>query len=281
MPLKVLARLAAGIPRVDLEIQLENPACDHRLQVLFPLPFKVAEADYDGHYEIVRRPTSLPLAEPDWAELPAAEKPMRSFVAARQDAQGLMVATRGLREASVSPQGVIAITLLRSFGWLSRNDLATRKGGAGPHLPTPEGQVLGKHVFHLSLIPFAGDLLQARLQAQAFQSKMRAVGSTLHDGPLPPSGSLLSIDNPSFDLTAVKTAEDGRGLIVRGVNLAHEPASLQLTSMLPLQSASRTRIDESSLHELQVERAHTLSVRLQPLELLSLRLEPLGPDGQG
>jgi alpha-mannosidase len=280
MPIKVLARLTDGIPRVDLEIHLENTACDHRLQVLFPLPFKVIKADYDGHFEIIHRPTALPPAELDWAEQPVKEKPMRSFVAASQDAQGLMIATRGIREASVSPQGVIAITLLRSFGWLSRNDLATRKGGAGPNLPTPKGQALGKHIFHLSLIPFDGNVLQARLQAQAFQSKMKAVGSALHDGILPASGSLLSIDNPSFDLTAVKKAEDGRGLVVRGVNLAHKPTDIQLTSMLPLQSASRTRMDETSLHELQVESGHILNIRLQPLEILTLRLDPVGSDDQ-
>ena len=68
---------------------------------------------------------------------------MRAFVTASCEGSGLMVASRGLREAGVSPQGTIAITLLRCFGWLSRSDLLTRKGGAGPMLATPGGQSPG------------------------------------------------------------------------------------------------------------------------------------------
>lgn len=273
MPVHVSVHLMTGIPRVDMQITLDNQAEDHRLQILFPLPFEVTEADYDGHYQIVHRATSLSSGEPDWAEQPVKEVPMRNFVAAIGDAGGLMIASRGLRESSVSPEGIIAVTLLRCFGWLSRDDLATRKGGAGPQILTPAGQVPGKHTFHLSLIPFDGDLHSARAQAVAFQTALRAVGTTIHTGSLPSSASLLSIDHPAFDLSAVKTSEDGQGLVIRGVNLSHQPLTINTRCQLPIRSANKARIDETPLEMLPVEKSSQLKMEIGPHEIITLRLD--------
>lgn len=281
MPLHVRVRLMTGIPRVDMEITLDNLAEDHRLQVLFPLPFEVTEADYDGHYEIVRRATAIPSGEPDWAEQPAMEVPMRNFAAASGDIGGLMIASHGLREARVSPEGVIAVTLLRCFGWLSRDDLATRKGGAGPQITTPGGQVPGKHTFHISMIPFDGDPLSARAQAVAFQTTLRAVGTTIHPGKLPSSASLLSIDHPAFALSTVKIAEDGQGLVMRGVNLSHQPLNVGMRCLLPIRSASKARIDETPLEVLPVEKGSQLKMEVGPQEIITLRLDLDPPRSQG
>ncbi|UCF61701.1 MAG: hypothetical protein JSV37_03175, partial [Anaerolineaceae bacterium] len=95
LPIRIKAKLVHGIPRVDLEIKLENHADDHRLQTHFHAPFEVSEADYDGHFEIVRRSTKVPVAGSDWIEQPTHEVPMRNFVAVRDKDQGLMISTRG------------------------------------------------------------------------------------------------------------------------------------------------------------------------------------------
>jgi hypothetical protein len=46
----------------------------------------------------------------------------------------------------------LALTLVRSIGWLSRRDLVTRGVGAGPDLATPEAQGLGADVFEFELL---------------------------------------------------------------------------------------------------------------------------------
>src|SRR5204863_408878 len=51
----------------------------------------------------------------------------------------------------------LALALLRAVGWLSRDDLITRTGHAGPALETPGAQVLGDHRFRYSLFFHAGD----------------------------------------------------------------------------------------------------------------------------
>ncbi|MHA1412213.1 MAG: hypothetical protein ACTSO4_06310, partial [Promethearchaeota archaeon] len=47
---------------------------------------------------------------------------------------------------------ILAITLLRCVGWLSRGDFESRRTDAGPSLYTPGAQCIGKHKFDLSLV---------------------------------------------------------------------------------------------------------------------------------
>ena len=101
------------------------------------------------------------------------------------------------------------MTLLRCFGWLSRDDLATRKGGAGPLVETPGGQERGVHRFELSLIPFSGDVRHVVPEADAFQAGLRAEVTPIHSGRLPPSVSLLAVNPSDVRLSAMKAAEDG------------------------------------------------------------------------
>jgi hypothetical protein len=114
LPVRVRARLTPGLPRLDLEIEVDNRAEDHRLQVLFPGGRPTSEALSDGAFEIIARATAPRSGAAEWAEQPVPEFPMRDFVADRP-IDGLMVCTRGLREASVSPEGMIlhAAALLR------------------------------------------------------------------------------------------------------------------------------------------------------------------------
>ena len=85
-----------------------------------------------------------------------------------------MIANLGLPEAAAlraeDGSAVIALTLLRSVGWLSRDDLWNRQGHAGPPLATPEAQVLGLHQFNYRIIPHDGDWLKASQMAHAYQT---------------------------------------------------------------------------------------------------------------
>ncbi len=287
IPVEASVSLIPGLPQVEIDLRIDNRAEDHRLQVLFPLGQAVEEGIYDGAFEIVRRPTRLPAFDSDWIEQPVAEAPMRAFVAAQAGDRGLAIASRGLREASVSPEGVMAVTLLRSFGWLSQDDLGTRKGGAGPKVETPGGQEPGLHVFHLCVIPFQADLLTAAGQAHDYQVPMRGISSDLHAGKLPASGSFLKWEPGSFALTAVKPSATGDALIVRGVNLGDTGIVVGLECLLPIRRAARVRLDEAEVSEVAVDGGRRLTVPLGSHKLLCLRLElasanpqMLMPDGE-
>lgn len=278
VPIGAIITLIPGLPQVELELRVDNRAEDHRLQVFFPLGLSAEEGLYDGAFEIVRRPTRQPESDSAWVEQPVAEAPMRGFVAAQAGGRGLAIAARGLREASVSTEGVVAITLLRSFGWLSRDDLSTRKGAAGPKLETPAGQEPGPHVFHLSLLPFQDDLMPAANLAYDYQAPMRGIGTGVHAGSLPTSASLLTWEPGCFALTAVKPSAIGESVIVRGVNLGDDEVVVRLECLLPIRTATRLRLDEAELGEVVVDNRRRVSLPLGPHQLLTLRLELASSD---
>ena len=109
IPILSRISLAPGIPRVDIHTEIDNRAKDHRLRVHFPAPFTVTEADYDGHFEVVRRPIGVPEKGEDWVEDPRPEVPQRAFTDISNGQIGLMIANRGLPEVEVIQYGGYAL----------------------------------------------------------------------------------------------------------------------------------------------------------------------------
>src|SRR5262249_12903058 len=147
-----------------------NTARDHRLRVLFPMPFAAATAAAEDTFAVTLRPArqlepaSGEQAWDEWAEPPLNTQPQKRFVDLSDGTHGLGVLNRGLPEheglavpgAAGTAVSAVALTLLRCVEWLSRDDLATRRGHAGPPLHTPEAQGLGTHVFEYALVPHPG-----------------------------------------------------------------------------------------------------------------------------
>ncbi len=240
----VLSRitLPPGVPRIDIQTDVDNVAADHRLRVHFPAPVVVPEAHYDGHFEVVRRDMGVPRKGEGWLEDPRPEVPQRAFVDVSDGTVGLTVANRGLPEVEVlkgfeGTSTVIALTLLRCVGWLSRDDLPERQGHAGPALETPGGQMRGTWSFHYSVIPHAGDWRESHQQALAYQTGLRAVETGIHEGENPPQGAFIAPLPGGFVVSAVKATDDGSGWLMRGYNVSPETITLNVR---PLRRFSRT-----------------------------------------
>jgi mannosylglycerate hydrolase len=272
VPILARLELSGEAGHVRVQIGIDNQAEDHRLQVLLPLGAPVSHGVYAGHFETVHRPTSVDPGGEDWIEQPQPQQPMRGLILVGDGQRGLGVAARGLYEGSVSADGVIAVTLLRAFGWLSRDDLSSRRGGAGPQLPTPGGQCLGQREFELLLFPWDGDEHAGTQTAEAFQTGLRAAGTSLHGGTLPHQGAFLSIEGQGFCLTAVKTAEDGDGLIVRGYNTGAEPTQITIAGIRPIQRAILSRLDEAPLGPLHLDSQGRASLQAGPHAIVTARL---------
>ncbi len=131
--IELLATLHAGLDRVDFEVTLDNRARDHRLRAALATPVAASEALSDTSFGMVRR--SLERAEPPGTEDTYPTAPHRTLTAVESPGLSAALVSRGLYEAEVrrNPDGAaILLTLLRCVGWLSRSDLRTRRGGAGP-----------------------------------------------------------------------------------------------------------------------------------------------------
>lgn len=241
--------LTRGVRRIEVHTEFDNCAKDHRLSVHFPTGMSVQTARMDGHFDVLERPLDLPAADATWMELPRPEVPQRTFTDVSAGGRGLMLANRGLPEVAVLKRtdgtAEIALTLLRCVGWLSRDDMWVRKGHAGPGIATPDAQEQVHYTFDYVLIPHDGDWQTASQEAHAFQTPLRALVSVPSAGTLPPSAQIVQASPAEFLLTAVKTAENEQGWIVRGVNLSNAPITVCLTPFRPFPAASLVYLDES------------------------------------
>jgi alpha-mannosidase len=275
IPIVSHVTLPPGIGRIDVRTEVHNVARDHRLRVHFPAPIVVDQADHDSHFGVVRRPVGVPEKGVDWVEDPRPEVPQRAFTDISDGQVGLVIANRGLPEVEVLPGAggdttEIALTLLRCVGWLSRDDMPVRQGHAGPALETPGAQVPGTWSFDYSIIPHAGRWEQARDAAHAFQAGLRAVGTGIHAGEIPDSGSFLSTTPAEFVASAIKETEDGTGWLVRGHNSTSEPISLRMQPHRRFAHAARVNLAEDVIEVLGVARDGSVTVPVAGHQIVSV-----------
>ena len=285
IPITTVITLTQDVPRIDIHTHIENRTRDHRLRVHFPVPFKVKSAAYDGHFEIIDRKIGLPAFDrKTWVEDPRPEVPQRALVDLSEEEHGLTLANRGLPEVEVLQSGTgseIALTLLRSVGWLSRDDFQTRRGHAGPALETPAAQMPGLWEYDYSLIPHAGRKhVQPEIEAYAFETPLRTLVTPLQEGGLPSAGSFLSIhssllDDPSqpgnFILSAVKSCQEGQGWLVRGYNAGNDPLTLHLKPYRPFPQAARMNLAEERISPLPVDdQDGSITCQVNPHEIITI-----------
>jgi mannosylglycerate hydrolase len=279
LPLATRVSLSPGVRRIDLVTTVENRAGDHRLRVYFPTPICTDVSHAEGHFDVVTRPLALPRYTEAWVEQPASTHHQRTFVDVNDGRTGLLVANRGLPEYEVIPGDVnedggvtVALTLLRCVGWLSRDDLSCRREPAGPELPTPGAQCLGAHTFEYALAPHGGGWENACAQAHAFNAPLRAVAAPASNGPLPPSLSFVQVEPPAFVLTAIKRAEDGRGLIGRGYNVGRRTCEVTLRLARPLRRATRVNLNEEPQEALKVS-GGAVRLTARARQIVTVKLE--------
>jgi len=268
--------LTDGVPRVDISTTVYNVAEDHRLRVHFPSGVRADVSKADQHFGVVERPLALPEWDPEtWMEQPLGTYPQKAFVSVDDDEFGLTIANRGLPEYEVldTPAGAeIAVTLMRCVGWLSRSDISTRRGGAGPQLRTPGAQMRGRHTFEYSIIPHSGDWESAgaHVEAVQFLRPMRARWNRHGLGHIDDSASLVRVSSEAFQVSAIKRAEDGDGVIVRVYNTtAHEAETLV---DIPQLEGGVAMVNLNEEHIADVPRVQGgVAVVARPNEIVTLR----------
>ena len=269
------ATVTYGIDRVDISTDIDNACSDHRLRVHFGAPFSVDTAEYDGHFEVVSRPLTLPEFDDTWSEQPLPTHPQRDFTSISDGRTGLTVASRGLREAEALNNGKgseIALTLLRCVGWLSLDNLSTRTGHAGPpFITTPAAQMHGKHRFEYSIIPHKGAWQNSFRQAGIFNTQLKAVLSLPHPGALPGTGAFIISAPGSFVISSTKIAEDSNGLIVRGYNITSKEIDVCVKPLFTFTSAQKVRLDETRTADVSLSADGMARLKAAAHEIVTLK----------
>ncbi|MCK0115953.1 glycosyl hydrolase-related protein [Isoptericola sp. S6320L] len=256
-PVTLVVERWVGDPVLRWDVRLDNAADDHRLRFHVPVAGAPTTWQADTHWSVQDRPFGPVVgALPEAAGLEAAigTAPAHTFAVAGQGTARVAVLldalpeVQGLDAAATGGPHEIAVTLLRSVGWLSRFDLRTRTTGAGPAFEVPEAQCHGERRVRLGVVVGADatdDLALARTAAahhvplRADQLRAPAARRRSPRGAAPRvQGALVS---------AFKPAESGEGVVLRVANPSARPASAVVHLPGWARRVAETRLDERTL----------------------------------
>ena len=173
--------LEAGEPFVRVEVELREPVARS------PGPLSRAAcgrgdgSSAQGQYAVVDRGLDV---EGGHGEVPLATFPAHGFV----QTEGVSALLDHIVEYEVVDGRELALTLLRSFGWISRNANPYREDPAGPEVPVPGAQLIGERSMRFALMPHAGSWATASVVATAerYQHGVLVVRGT---GPVEAEGA--------------------------------------------------------------------------------------------
>ncbi|WP_067826007.1 glycoside hydrolase family 38 C-terminal domain-containing protein [Actinomadura kijaniata] len=191
--------LRAGEPFLRLGVAFDNRCADHRVRLHLPLPRRAGSSFAEGQFAVVERGLT---AEGGFGERPVPTFPASGFVAAG----GLAALLEHPAEYEIV-DNELAVTLLRSVGYLSRDRNAHRDQPAGPQLPTPRAQCRGEHAFSLAVLPYAGDRPGEEVLAAAEEYRhepLTAEGYGPGGGALPPARAGLAVSGTGVVLSALR-----------------------------------------------------------------------------
>ncbi|MDZ7373335.1 MAG: glycosyl hydrolase-related protein [candidate division KSB1 bacterium] len=297
---QTILRVVAESPRVDIETEVHNRACDHRLRVHFPTGVKAEFAEVDEQFALLRRRIALPL-EKDPVQPPSPTRHFQRFVSLGRGGRGLALVAHGLHEYEATEDGDLALTLFRSVGWLSRNDLLTRKGHAGWAIPTPEAQCLRTLRFSYALLPHEGEvrrsdvynaLLGFVLPIQVARADWKpSLGIDLppeerplkeepafrRSGVLPDRASLVKIEGEGVVLSSLKPAWRGEGIVVRVYSVNTVGTEVRAEWLWPLRHAFEVNLNEEYLNTVAC-RDNEFRFHLRPGQIRTFLVIPeVGP----
>ena len=187
---------------------------------------------------------------------------------------------RGLPEYEVLPGSKddgaqIALTLLRSVGWLSRDDLANRPGHAGPAVETPEGQCPGEQTARYTLLPYRGNWHEGGVKrlAGVINAPPCGVIAGKTAGCLPACQSMLTLEPENMELSCIKKADEGEAVIVRFFNCCAENREAVIKPGFTYREVYRANLlEQPSGVPLQTS-SGSIRLRLRSWQIVTLRFE--------
>ena len=241
------ATIAPGSDRVDVVVACHNRVEDHRLRLVFPIDNSGESYDAPtiagAPFALVTRAVHEPIPGTDG---PDVTRPFPVQGVVTVEGLGLGIAAPGIVEWEADGFALRA-TLFRSVGWLSRGDLPNRPAPLGPAMRTPDAQLQGPISARFSLIPY--DTVDSLPRAARIASVDPMVVVAGPQPRLPAGEPVLLLDPAGLVLTALKPAEDGRGLVARVWNPTGEDIRGRLRVGFPIDGAEVVTLLEEPTDE--------------------------------
>lgn len=274
LPISTTITLEKGCKYLKLRTTLHNEIRDHKLTVHFPSGVSQADfADSESAWDVATR-TIKWRDHKDNAEGFFPFQPMQNFVDVSDGKDGFAVMTKGLREYEVEDDKdrTVKITLIRTQrAYMTANGKMTVE-----ELDKYTGQhSFGKLEYEYAIYPHTGKWNEAEVLNMAYQFKVpvKAVQGVPHKGTLPVSGSFITISPEKKVLvSALKQSEKGDGIILRVWNTTGEKLPLDVSTILPVTSVDRVRLDEQHIESIKVSKGKfSLELGAHKIETLLIK----------
>lgn len=219
-------------PVMEVKINVNNHALDHRLRALIPTKIASAFSIADNQFGTIKRDVidaAINVWEKEgWDERPDPIYPMLSFVSLTNDDYGVSVLTNSTREYEIIGEqfDTIAITLFRSIGFLGKEEMLRRPGRpSGIKLPTPDSQMLGKLTLEFAITTHPQQANVARI-AKEYLTAVEIYNKIPHDAMKlnkadvnsPLEYSFFKEVQPNIVLSTLKKAEKENQFVLRFYN---------------------------------------------------------------
>ena len=244
--------LSADGEMVDVDNQFDWHESHILLKAAFPLAASGPFATYEIPYGTIDRPTTR---NNSW-EKAQFEVPAQRWADLGDGQHGLSL----INDSKFGYDAVgnlLRLTLLRSPKW-----------------PDPEADMGHQH-FHYALYPHAGtwkDALTVR-HGWEYNYPLSAVVTTAHSGSLPAEHSFASAANENVVLTAMKKAEDAKGLIFRAYEWAGKDSTVELRVPPGATSATVTNMMEAPEGSPLSVTGDVVKAPIHPYEILTIRVD--------
>jgi alpha-mannosidase len=238
------------------EVNVDNQFDWHESHVLLKAAFALAAsgpfATYEIPYGTIDRPTSR---NNSW-EKAQFEVPAQQWADLGDGKHGLSL----INDSKFGYDAVgntLRLTLLRSPKW-----------------PDPDAD-MGHHHFHYALYPHAGTWKDAMTVRHGFEYNypLTAVVTTAHAGTLPASHSFASVTPENVVLTAVKKAEDAKGLIFRVYEWAGKESTVEFHVPPGATAATVTNMMETPEGSPLAVTGDMVKAPIHPYEILTVRVD--------
>ena len=245
--------LEAGVPRVDVHMQVDWHERHILLKVAFPLAARNEKATFEIPYGTVERPTTRrTLAEQAQFEVPA------------------------LRWADIS-DAAHGFSLLNNskYGYDAKDNVLRLSLLRAPTWPDPETDQ-GMHEFTYSLYPHSGTWREAMTVRQGYELNypMFAVATTQHAGPLPATKSFFGAAEDNVVITAVKKDADDNALVLRYYEWAGKKGDVHLRLPQHARAAWETNSMEAVQGTINLgASADEVTVPTNPYEIKTVKVQ--------
>jgi len=243
--------LYAGVPRVDVKMQVEWHEKHILLKVAFPVSAHSDQATYEIPFGAVQRPTTRNTpAERAQFDVPAYRW------ADLSDAKHVLSLLNDSKYGYDAKANVLLLSLLRS-----------------PEYPDPHADE-GHHEFTYSLYPHGGGWKEALTVRRGYELnyKLLSVSAGTHDGILPPEHSFLQIKPENVIVTALKKAEDDNSLLLRFYEWAGKTGDATVSLPEKATSAEETNLMEKRIGDV-TSKGSEVAVPTKPYEIKTIRVQ--------